>query len=270
MGSSAARRGALGKGGAVVRDDFVGLSSVARALMVLEEVGLGGSRTLSELVERTRLPKSTLMRLLSTLIDLGFLQRTRHGRYAVSLKMWRIGCGAVEQDSIHDAVMAALRTIVDRTGETALYAVYEGGYAVYIEKLEGSHPILAYATVGGRSPAYASATGKALLSWRQPREIEVIAAGAQQLTDATLSGQAILDDCAVARTVGYTLNRGEWRDGVWGIAAPVFGRSRDVVAAIGVSGPRERIEPNIDSWSGSIRSVARELSGCYGAVEQVS
>jgi len=253
-----------------MKDDFTGLSSVARALTVLEDVGLGGNRSLAELVERTGLPKSTLMRLLSTLIDLGFLQRTRHGRYAVSLKMWRIGCGAVEQDSIHDAVMPALRTIVERTGETALYAVYEGGYAVYIEKLEGSHPILAYASVGGRSPAYASATGKALLAWRQPRDIEAVAATAQPLTKATLRGQAIVDNCTATRAAGYAVNRGEWREGVWGIAAPVFGRSRDVVAAIGVSGPRERIEPNVDSWSRYIRGAAHELSARYGNTERVS
>ncbi len=253
-----------------MKDDFTGLSSVARALMVLEDVGLCGNRTLAELVERTKLPKSTLMRLLSTLIDLGFLQRTRHGRYAVSLKMWRIGCGAVEQESMHDAVMPALRTIVERTGETALYAVYEDGYAVYIEKLEGSHPILAYASVGGRSPAYASATGKALLAWRQPSQIATVAANAQALTRATLRGPAIVDECAAVRAAGFAINRGEWREGVWGIAAPVFGRSRDVVAAIGVSGPCERIEPNIASWSHCIRDVARELSARYGAIERVS
>lgn len=253
-----------------MKDDFAGLSSVARALTILEEVGLRGGRTLAELVERTELPKSTLMRLLSTLIDLGFLQRTRHGRYAVSLKMWRIGCSAVEQESIHDAVMLALRAIVELTKETALYAVYEGGYAVYIEKLEGSHPILAYATVGGRSPAYASATGKALLAWRQRREIETVAAEAQPLTKATLRGQAIIDDCSVARSSGFTVNRGEWREDVWGLAAPVFGRSRDVVAAIGVSGPRERIEPSIDEWSPHVRSIARELSLRYGGLDRVS
>lgn len=253
-----------------MKDDFTGLSSVARALMVLEDVGLAGNRSLAEIVERTNLPKSTLMRLLATLVDLGFLQRTRHGRYAVSLKMWRIGCGAVEQDSIRDAVVPALRTIVERTGETALYAVYEDGYAVYVEKIEGSHPIRAYASVGGRSPAYASATGKALLSWRQPHEIEAVAARAEPLTAATLCGAAILDECAAVRAAGIAVNHGEWREGVWGIAAPVFGRLRDVVAAVGVSGPRERIEPNIEPWSRQIREVARELSARYGAVDRAS
>lgn len=253
-----------------MKDDFNGLSSVARALMVLEDVGLAENRSLADLVATTKLPKSTLMRLLASLIDLGFLQRTRHGRYAVSLKMWRIGCGAIERDSIRDAVVPALRTIVDQTGETALYAVYEDGHAVYVEKCEGSHPIRAYASVGGRSPAYATATGKALLSWREPREIEAVAAKAEALTQATLRGQAISDECTAVRAAGIAVNRGEWRDGVWGIAAPVFGRLYNVVAAVGVSGPRERIEPNVESWSHRIREVARTLSVTYGAIDRAS
>ena len=254
-----------------MKDDFNGLSSVARALMVLEDVGLAESRSLAELAERTKLPKSTLMRLLASLIDLGFLQRTKHGRYAVSIKMWRIGCGAVERESIRDAVVPALQAIVEKTGETALYAVYEDGHAVYVEKVDGSHPIRAYASVGGRSPAYASATGKALLSWQPPREIEAVAARAEPLTAATLREGAILQECASVRAAGIAVNHGEWREGVWGIAAPVFGRLRDIaVAAIGVSGPRERIEPNVEPWSLQIREVARELSARYGAVDRAS
>jgi IclR family KDG regulon transcriptional repressor len=250
--------------------DFNGLSSVARAMLVLEDVGLAGSRSLSELVERTHLPKSTLMRLLSSLIELGFLQRTRHGHYSVSLKMWRIGCGAVEQHSIREAVLPALQTIVQRTGETAVCAAYEDGYSVYIEKIDGLHPIRAYASVGSRSPAYASGTGKVLLSWRPAHEIETVVAHATPLTDATLNGAALLDECARIRAAGVAVNRGEWRDGVWGIAAPVFGRSQIVIAAIGVSGPQSRVEPQIDAWSREIRSIARELSTVYGAADRAS
>lgn len=253
-----------------MKEDFSGLSSVARALMLLEDVGLAGSRSLAELVEHTKLPKSTLMRLLGSLIDLGFLQRTRHGHYAVSMKMWRIGCGAVEQHSIRDGVLPALQRIVGETSETALCAVYEDGYAVYVEKLEGLHPIRAYASVGGRSPAYASATGKALLSWRTPGEIEQVAERAERLTDATLLGKQIVEECVAIRAAGFAVNHGEWREGVWGIAAPVFGRSRIVLAAVGVSGPRERIEPKIEPWSRYILAVAHELSATYGAADRAS
>ena len=43
------------------------------------------------------------------------------------------------------------------------------------------------------------------------------------------------------RQQGYAVNRGEWRASVWGIAAPVFDERQRVVAALGISGPAERI-----------------------------
>ncbi|MHB8146091.1 MAG: IclR family transcriptional regulator [Vulcanimicrobiaceae bacterium] len=249
-----------------ILDEFHGLTSVAKALVVLEDVGLNGTRTVSELTRRTGLPKSTLMRMLATLVDCGFLQRTSHGSYAVSLKLWRIGCSAIAADAVRDAVLPVLRTISAETSETALYAVYEAGYAVYIEKVDGLHPIRAYAVIGGRSRAYASATGKALLAWQSSEEIERVAAGATKLTEATRVGKAAIEECAAVRNAGFAVNRGEWREGVWGIAAPVFGRGGELVSAVGVSGPRDRIEPNVQTWSSFICNAARDLSARHGAV----
>ena len=145
------------------------MSSVAKALLVLECVGLSERRTLTEIAKEVSLPKSTLLRLISVLTARGFLRRTAHGEYAVSLKMWQIGCAAFNAEAIRDEVIPLLRGLVDRTGETAHYAAYEDGCSVYVEKVDGLHPIRSYTAVGGRSPAYATATGKALLAWRDER-----------------------------------------------------------------------------------------------------
>ena len=43
------------------------------------------------------------------------------------------------------------------------------------------------------------------------------------------------------RAAGFATNRGEWRVSVWGVAAPLHGPDGSVVAAVGVSGPAERV-----------------------------
>jgi Transcriptional regulator len=58
------------------------LSSVAKALLVLECIGLSKRRTLTEIASEVTLPKSTLLRLIQTLIARGFVRRTAHGEYA--------------------------------------------------------------------------------------------------------------------------------------------------------------------------------------------
>lgn len=242
------------------------MSSVAKALTVLECVGFAERRTLHEIAAEVKLPKSTLLRLLQVLVTHGFVRRTAHGEYAVGLKMWRIGCNAVNSDAVRDQVMPLLRDLVERTGETAHYAVYEDGHSVYVEKVDGLHPIRSYTAVGGRSPAYATATGKALLAWRDEQEILEIGRRARRWTDSTHVGaEAVAREAARTRNQGYAVNEGEWRTSVWGVGAPVFDRHGAVVAAVGISGPRERVEPDVEAFADAVRGVARELSRWFGA-----
>ncbi|MEO9136791.1 MAG: IclR family transcriptional regulator [Casimicrobiaceae bacterium] len=252
-----------------VKADAPRMSSVAKALRVLECIGLSERRTLTEIAKEVGLPKSTLLRLIHALVAQRFVRRTAHGEYAVSLKMWQIGCNALNSEAIRDEVIPLLRGLVDRTGETAHYAAYEDGCSIYIEKVDGLHPIRSYTAVGGRSPAYATATGKALLAWRDEREIAEVGRSARRWTDATSAGaDEVLRAAAETRRAGYAINRGEWRASVWGIGAPVFDRHRKVIAAVGISGPRERVEPNIDAFAEAVGAVARELSRGLGALER--
>ncbi len=243
------------------------MSSVAKALLVLECVGLSERRTLTAIAKDVGLPKSTLLRLVNVLITRGFLRRTAHGEYAVSLKMWQIGCTAFSAEAIRDEVIPLLRELVQRTGETAHYAAYEDGHSVYVEKVDGVHPIRSYTAVGGRSPAYATATGKALLAWRDEREIAEVGRAAHRWTETTNVGsEEVSREAAETRRRGYAVNRGEWRASVWGIAAPVFDRHRKVISAVGISGPRERIEPNVDAFAEVVTGAANDLSRRMGAL----
>src|SRR5579872_3451758 len=247
------------------------MSSVAKALLVLECVGLSDRRTLTDIAKDVALPKSTLLRLIHALIARGFLRRTAHGEYAVSLKMWRIGCNALDSGAIRDEVLPLLRRLVERTGETAHYAAYEDGSSVYIEKVDGLHPIRSYTAVGGRSPAYATATGKALLAWRSENEIATVAENGKRWTASTLVGvKKIVANMAEIRRLGYAVNRGEWRESVWGIGAPVFDRYGKGIAAVGISGPGDRVEPSIKTFAEHVCPAAREISRRHGACEQVS
>lgn len=240
-------------------------------MKVLEFVGLSGERELADIAAYTGMPKSTLLRLIGTLIDAGFLERTAHGRYRVTLKLWQLGCGAVNYERVRDTVIPKLRELTMQTSETAHYAVYDAGQSVYVEKIDGSHPIRSYTKVGGSSPAYATATGKALLAWQDEQEIAWVGESAQQFTSKTHIGkQELLKHMADIRRTGFAVNRGEWREAVWGVAAPVFGRSGSVEAAVGVSGPDNRLADNIDEIVKAVCSVAHELSATNGFSKQAS
>jgi len=243
------------------------VSSVEKALGVLEIAGAEGQTDLATFAAATGLPKPTLMRLIGVLVETGFLERTSRGRYSVTLKLWRIGCSVVQYDFVRQRIVPLLGDLMRQTGETTHYAVYELGHSVYVEKVDGTYPIRSYTEIGGRSPAFASATGKALLAWRSPEEIEAVAATVVRFTPTTLAATELADELQSVRRAGVAVNHGEWREGVWGVAAPVMGRSGTVAAAVGVSGPQERIQQSVTSLAELVRETARQVSLLYGADE---
>jgi IclR family transcriptional regulator, KDG regulon repressor len=245
--------------------DHGSIASVVKALTILEFLGENGSGSLSELTEGTGYPKSTLFRLLATLTSEGFIERRERGEYAIAMKMWRIGARAIHHESLEAHRASALRTLSRVTSETTHFSVYDDGYAVYVDKVEGLHPVRAYTYIGGRSPAYASATGKALLARQSTEEIDRVARQAVRHTANTLGDPAeIAKEMEAVRRAGYAVNRGEWREPVWGVAASVFDHRGELAGAIGVSGPRERIEPNIPSLAELVCASATALTEGFG------
>jgi DNA-binding IclR family transcriptional regulator len=241
-----------------------GVASVTKALAILDIVGEQGSVSLPEVARATKLPKSTLFRLLRTLAAAGYIERTERGEYAPTVKLWRIGARAIDYSRIHLFVVSALTELVHETTETAHFSIYESGWAVYVEKVEGTHPIHAYTHVGGRSPSYTSATGKALLAFQPAEEIERVGKTAERHTATTICDPSeLIEHMARIRETKVAVNRGEWRDGVWGVAAPVFGY-RDVVGALGVSGPQDRIEPALDRLAALVTEQAALVTERYG------
>jgi DNA-binding IclR family transcriptional regulator len=241
--------------------------SVVKALSIIDLIAEDGPASLAELGAKTGLPKSTLFRLLSTICTTGFLERTPRGDYALPVKLWRIGARAIDYPAMQPLIARSLKTLVDATDETAHYSIYEGGYAVQVEKLECSQPIRAHTRIGGRSPGYASATGKALLAYQTPQEIERVAGLAERHTAATIVAlPELVEELAEIRRVGFAFNRGEWRDGVWSVAAAVFDYRRHVVGSIGVSGPQNRFEPALEQIAAAVRDVATQMTTTNGGL----
>ena len=67
------------------------------------------------------------------------------------------------------------------------------------------------------------------------------------------------------RRDGYAINRGEWRESVCGLAAPIFDATGQAVAGVGISGPRQRLTSNkLRGFSGDVLATASAISGALG------
>ncbi|MDQ2927464.1 MAG: IclR family transcriptional regulator, partial [Pseudomonadota bacterium] len=142
----------------------------------------------------------------------------------------------------------------------------------YIDKVDSVQPIRAYSIVGGRAPAYAVATGKALLAAEGEAYLARSARRLERYTPATIVElRALKADLAKAARLGYAINRGEWREGVGGVAAPVFNGFAKPVAAIGISGPLDRLSlARMKAFAPAVVAAAADLSRDLGLVREAA
>lgn len=251
------------------------MKSATRALDLLETVVASPHPlTLKEIAAIRRLPLSTTSRFLAFLAARGYV--TRHAvtlRYRGGLRLWELGCAAVDRQEIAPDARPLLEALVDKTGETATLATYRSGEIVYLDRVNGHQPIGLVLRVGERAPAHCTAVGKAILAWSAPAEVSrLFRRGVARFTSATITAEReFLGELERVRARGYAVNRGEYRHSVSGVAAPVFDHEGEVVFALGTAGPSERLGDRRMAMTGALlKRAARQLSmSVYGAAASV-
>jgi DNA-binding IclR family transcriptional regulator len=218
--------------------------TVQKAINLLEAlVNSRQPRRLTELARELDLTKPNVYRLLSTLSVLGYVKKdAATSLYSATLKMWEMGSRLVEGVDLVGAAGPRLRQLCAESGESVQLAVFDQGYAVYVDKADSPQPLKAMTTIGSRVPATVTSTGKALLAWRLPEALDQAMPHIKRFTPLTITRRRELEaDLEETRRRGYAINRGEFRPGVCGIAAAIRDRAGSVVAAIGAWGAERNI-----------------------------
>jgi IclR family KDG regulon transcriptional repressor len=204
-------------------------------------------RGITELSEELVLTKSNVHRLLQTLSILGYvLKDTATGQYALSLKLWEVGSLVVSRLDVKRVALPHLKTLAELTNETVNLSILIQTEVVYIEKIDSPQPVRANSRVGGRAPAHCSSTGKAMLAYHPAALLDKLGKSIYRLSDNKVISRRSLDlELSKIRQLGYALNQGEITKSIAGVGAPIFGLNNQVIAAVGVAGPAERMRKNV-------------------------
>ncbi len=245
------------------------MQSVARGFDLLEAVAAADEIGLVELAHRTGLQPSTTHRLLATLIACGYVvQNPQTSRYRLSHKVVELAGGQEHRmQRLRTAVRPYLLMIRDATDETTNLCVLDRFTIVYVDQAESSRTVRMFTELGRRVPAHACAAGKAMLAFESP---DVLADLRQRAPFSSLTPHTITDaeeleaELRSAHSLGYAFDREEFEDGVFCIAAPIFGSNGEVLAAASVSGPAARLQRNDlnelgELVRGRMLEVSREL-----------
>ncbi|MGO4391977.1 IclR family transcriptional regulator [Variovorax sp. M-6] len=233
-------------------------------LLAHSEKALG----LTEIAAALDLAKSNVHRLLQALTDTHYIVRDeRSGRYMAAIKLWELGSAVLSKLDLRLHAEQVMDQLLAQTRETVHLSVLDGEEVVYVHKLDSPNPVRAYTQIGGRAKAHCVATGKAMLAFRPPATLERLAQSLEPSTATTVVDPArFLQEMARIRIQGFAVNKGEWNENVYGIASPVTDVSGNVVAALGLSGPKERFKPaQLKVFSPLIVEAAAQISKRLGA-----
>lgn len=201
--------------------------------------------TAPELARRLGVPRSTVFRLLVTLENMGFVERTEDGRaHRLGLAVLRLGFEYLASLGITELGRPILERMRDATGYTANLVVRDGRDIVYIQRAAAHSPFVSSVSIGTRLPAHATVLGQVLLgdlSLSQLRNLYPEAQLPRSSANAPASVDALFEMAQQARSRGHVLSEGFFEPHISTVAAPVHGENGHVVAAIGLTVPGGQI-----------------------------
>lgn len=222
-----------------------GAAAVDRALSLLAAFRTGDvSLSLAELAVRTRLYKSTVLRLLASLEHARLVQRLDDGRYALGSEVARLSTLYAASFSLDRVVVPVLRELVGKTGESAAYHVRQGQARLCLYRVDSPHPIRDHIKAGDLLPPDRGTGGRILAAF-----------------DPELSRGASARDrklYAQIREQGYFAATGDRLAEVAGISAPVFHADGRFAAAVTLTMPSHRYD---ERYVKPVLQAARLLSG---------
>ncbi|HKP06778.1 MAG TPA: IclR family transcriptional regulator, partial [Microbacterium sp.] len=143
--------------------------------------------TISELATRAGLPKSTVSRLVSTLVRQRYLERD--GRVIhLGLRLFELGQLAEQPRELRMAALPVMADLRNRTGENVHLAIRDGGEMVCIAVMRSPSAAAPVVRTGARLPVHATALGKAALAHAVPAELtSVLGAELEACTPQTIT-----------------------------------------------------------------------------------
>jgi IclR family transcriptional regulator, acetate operon repressor len=239
------------------------MGSAVTALEALEALARQQPMGVSELARRLNISKPAAQRALRALADARWIQRSEQqpGRWVLTVKVLEIASEMGRELGLRDVAAPLMQELVDATGEATHLSVLDGHHVVTIDQVDTTQAVRIHWPIGSRSAAYAAASGKAILSALAEDLLPAhLPASLEPLTSQTITN---LDDLSAEldqiRLCGYSVQRGEVRDDVASIAAPIAPRPAHPIAALSLFMPAHRFPSDGGAELGALvaKSAAR-------------
>lgn len=222
------------------------VQSIERAFVILEALSeTPEGMQITRLSEKVGLTKSTVHRLLTTLLNMNYVQKDIDSdRYKLGYRLIYLSRNIINNIDIISIAKPHLEELARDVNETIHLCIEDKGEVLYVDKIESRQTIRMISKVGNRAPMYCTGVGKMLLSGMDKEQFERVCSKTNFIvhTPNTIADKNMLyQEIEKIRQQGYALDNIEHEDGIRCIAAPIFDSEGKVVASFSISGPSNRI-----------------------------
>lgn len=246
------------------------VQSIERVAMIFDVLAQSSQEiSLRELSAKTKLPKGTTHRLLSSLAYYGYIRQTPETKnYHLGFRLVELGNSLLNQLDIRFQAKPYINDLCERIKETVHLVILDQYEALYIDKVEPNVKqggLQMVSRVGFRVPVHCSSVGKVLLAQLSENELDDVIQlkGLSKRTKNTITDpENLKTHLKMVRSQGFAIDDEENEKGIRCVAAPVYNQQGQVFAAISISGPTVRITKKLlqNSLKTEIKKTASAIS----------
>lgn len=242
--------------------------AVERALQILECFDdRHPERGVSEISEEIGLHKSTTHRILTTLLNFGYIERASDGqKYRLGLRLTDLGFKVIQRMDLRREALPFMTQLSEELDEACDLSIFDHGRVFYVEVLQSHHALTVAAVPGQRLPAHCTASGKVFLAHLSEDVLNDAWRRMKSYTPNTITSlDQLKEQLAVIKQQGYAIDDEEYEIGLRAVSAPVFNRGGEILAAVSILSPSSRMPLERCQEIGlTLKAATRQISQRLG------
>ncbi|MDU4698425.1 MAG: IclR family transcriptional regulator [Paenibacillus sp.] len=247
--------------------------TVVRSMDLLQLFLTYPKLNISEMAKLSGIPKTSVLRMIGSLEEMGFLKKDREGSYSLGLLFLQYGNLVAERLDIRHIALPVMQQLRDDIQEAIHLVLRDGDECIYIEKLDTDHPVRLFTKIGRKAPLYAGASSRIILAFMPELEREeyLEATELQPIASGTITDKAELRQTLErSRHEGYSFSRSELENYTAELSAPIFDHTGQIVAALSAAGLEVQFEEErIAELVQDVQQAANEISRRLGCTRPV-
>lgn len=243
------------------------VKSLEKALLVLELMTeKGRDVSLTEVAQELNLGKGTVHRIVSTLRVRGFVdQNPDTKKYSLGMRVFEMGSAISKEKFLKKVMKPELLVLSGECKETVSASLLENDEIRYIARLESKQVLRVSIREGTRFPAHCTASGKVLLAALSDEELKEVYQRSDHLITLTENSipslGELMETIQEVRVKDVAIDYEEALIGVYCIAVPIKNSKNRTIAAVSISGPKERMTPRrMKELSGMLMVTAGKIT----------